>query len=191
MEFAMSQNKKIILLIVLPLLVSCVLICVLAVFALPRAMTNVVATDSLRAKQIGAQIAEYTLPPGYREDAGADWFAMQMVMIVSKEKRGLTITLNQFKTMAVSREQMEAQNRQVYRNLYGNANMPLHYVGERTVTIKGKPTVLTILETTEGVATRQVSGVFQGKGGTTTIMVLGYSDNWNWQMLDDFFQSIR
>ena len=41
----MSQNKKIILLIVLPLLVSCVLICVLAVFALPRAMTNVVATD--------------------------------------------------------------------------------------------------------------------------------------------------
>jgi hypothetical protein len=47
------------------------------------------------------------------------------------------------------------------------------------------------LETTEGVATRQVSGVFQGKGGTTTIMVLGYSDNWNWQMLDDFFQSIR
>ncbi|CAG0959305.1 hypothetical protein ANRL3_00767 [Anaerolineae bacterium] len=136
----MSRNTKIILWIVLPLLASCILLCIAAIVLVPRAMQNAVSMDPAKAKEVAAQIADYTLPRGYSEQIGMDFFTMQMVALGRNDRRGGTIMLMQFKTAGMSREQMEQQMRQSFQNQYQGGGT-MKYVGERTVTIKGQPTV--------------------------------------------------
>lgn len=187
----MSRNTKIILWIVLPLLASCILLCIAAVVLVPRAMQNAVSMDPAKAKEVAAQIADYDLPRGYQEQMGMDFFTMQTVMLGRADKRGSMITLMQFKMAGVSREQMEQQMRQSFQNQYQGSGT-MKYVGERTVAIKDQPTVLTISESTESRTNlRQATGVFTGKGGMVMVMIMGSPSDWDWRMLEDFLGSIR
>src|SRR5947208_1183348 len=74
---------------VVVLLATCV-VCVLGSVAGPIVTSLVVGSltanlgssvDPARAKQVGAQIADYTLPPGHAEQVGLDVWLLQMVVI--------------------------------------------------------------------------------------------------------------
>ena len=71
------------------LLLACV-VCVAGSVLTPLAASLAVAglqanlassADPAKAKQVGAQIADYTLPPGHREQVGVDLWLAQMVVI--------------------------------------------------------------------------------------------------------------
>jgi hypothetical protein len=191
MEGAMSQNKKIVLFIVVPVVAICCLLCVITAVLIPRAMSNAIADDPTKSKQIGVQIADYTLPRGYQEEMGVDMYFEQIVSLARSDKRGVTIALIQVKTNA-DRQQMEQQLQQAFQNQAPGSYAGMQYVGTRTVTIKGQPTVLTISETSDGSGDlRQATGSFVGKGGVAMVMVMGDVSEWDWNMLDSFFQSIR
>jgi hypothetical protein len=42
-----------------------------------------------------------------------------------------------------------------------------------------------------GEQLRQISGLFQGRGGPTMLMVTGEANAWDQEMLDSFIASIR
>ena len=187
----MSQNRKIVLFIVVPVIAICCLACIVAAVLIPRAMSNAIADDPVKSKQIGAQIADYTLPRGYQEEMGVDMYFEQIVSLARSDKRGVTIGLIQVKTNA-NRQQMEQQVQQVFQNQAQGNYSGMQYVGTRTVTIKGQPIVLTISEMSNSTGTmRQAAGAFSGKGGLAMIMVMGDVSEWDWNLLDSFFQSIR
>lgn len=187
----MSQNKKIVLFVVVPIIAICCLACVVTVVMIPRTLSNAIADEPVKAKQIGAQIADYTLPRGYQEQFGVDMFFEQIVALGRGDERGVTIALIQVKTNA-DRQQMEQQIRQAFQNQSQGKFAGMQAVGTRTVTIKGQPTPLTISEASDRTNTlRQATGVFAGKGGTALVMVMGDVSEWDWNLLDNFFQSIR
>lgn len=65
-------------------------------------------------------------------------------------------------------------------------------VGERPVTIRGKPATLSILEDDPKRPTiRAVSGSFAGKSGQTLVQIISKTDLWNWTTVENFLASIR
>lgn len=191
----MSRTKKIILFVVLPVLASCCLLCVAFIVLVPRLLSNAVASDPQAAKQIGARIADYTLPRGYQEMMGMDLFSAQWVLIAPSDQRGGTaIMLMQFATLNEGNydpKQMEQQMQQAMERQYDQSGT-FQSTGQRTVTIKGRPTDLALAERDQITKTvRQATGVFDGKNGMVMLMVIGNVDTWDWKMVEDFCASIR
>ena len=186
----MSRNTKIILVIGGTTLFICVLLCIAGVIVAPRLAENAFVQDPVRAKQIGAQIAEYTLPSSYQEFMGMDVLTTQMVMLAPKSQRGTFITLMQIRTSNVSRAQMEQQMQQAMQRQFQSGTY--QQVSEETVTIKGQSTVLTVSESQgERGTMRQATGIFPAKGGLGMIMAMGTASDWSWQVVRDFCASIR
>jgi hypothetical protein len=194
----MSRNQKIVLFIASLALLSCCACGIVTFVVLPRIFENTIAgaTDPAKAKEVGKQIADYTLPSGYEEKFGMDIFTTKMVMIApSQEQRGgLFIMLMQVAADTASREQMEQQMRQSFQQGTQRNMQDMRVVGAETVTIKGQPVTLTISEGTadnSAVTMRQAVGAFQGKGGAALIMVMGAVSDWDKTLLDNFYKSMR
>lgn len=186
----MSRNTKIILVIGGTLIVICGLLCIATILIAPRLAQNVLVQDPARAKQIGAQIADYTLPSGYGEFMGMDVLTTQMVMLSPNSQRGPFLTLMQIRTSNVSRAQMEQQMQQAMQRQFQGGTY--QQVSEEMVTIKGQQTVLTVSESQGARGTmRQATGVFPAKSGLGMIMAIGSANEWNWQVVKDFCASIR
>lgn len=190
----MGRTTKIILVVSGLVVFSCVLLCGASVLLLPRLASNFAdqSTDPTKAKGVGAKIADYTLPSGYREVFGMDLFMMQMVGIgPSTQRSGMVIMLMQTASGS-NREQMEEQMRQAFSRQFSSQRGTLEYVGDRDVTVKGEQIKLSISESQSTTPKmRQASGVFKGKAGTGIIMVMGSVSEWNWNILDTFFASMR
>lgn len=191
----MSRTKKIILFVVLPALAFCFLLCIVLIVLVPRLMSNAIASNPQAAKQIGARIADYTLPRGYEELMGMDMITVQLVTLAPSNRRtGTAIMLMQFNTFTAGnydQKQMEQQMQQAMQGQfqqYGTSQP----AGQRTITIKGQPTTLILSETTAGpTRTRQATGVFTGKNGMVMLSIMGDLDTWDWKMVEDFCASIR
>jgi hypothetical protein len=189
----MSRTTKIVLVVASTLLASCCMLAVAAVLLLPRFFSNAISEDPQRIRQIASQIVDYTLPSGYAEQFGLDFFTSQAVIIGRPDRRGLTITLMQFTTAGTNREQMEQQMRRVLQNQFQRDTGALTPVGTEKATIKGQPIELTISEGSgpRGDAVRQITGFFGGKNGTVMLMAYGNTVEWNKTLLDNFFESLR
>lgn len=194
----MSRNQKIVLLITSLVLLSCCA-CGVGAYIMGQRLFDYAlggVSDPAKAKEIAKRIADYTLPAGYEEKGGVDFFLMQMVVILPIQERpdGLIIMLMQFNS-DTSREQMEQQMRDSLRQGGVDRDIrDLRVVGTETVTIKGQPVTLTISEgfsVQNNAVIRQVVGAFQGKGGATLIMVMGAVEDWDKTLLDNFYKSIR
>ncbi len=195
----MSRNTKIVLLIVSSLLLTCACVCLAGILLVPRMVSSTMsglATPENResqAKKVGAQIADYVVPPGYAEEMGMDLFFEKIVMLGPTNQRGPVIMMLQMNVPTASREQLEEQMRQAFANQYSGAGL-YEPAGEHTVTLKGQPMTLAVSESSSDSSTyamRQAQGVFQGKGGIVMVMVTGKVEEWNWKPIDDFLTSIR
>lgn len=189
----MSRNQKILFTIVgCVALLSCTL-CVAGVFIVPRLWQNAFSNNPTQAKEVAAQIADYTLPAGYQESVGMDVFVYKAVVIARPDRRGLNIMLMQFNSSDISREEMEQQLR-AQSQLQGYIG-PMQWIGSETVTIKGKSVTLNILEgqgnRNSAATIRQAQGVFQGKGGTVALLVTAPVSNWDKDLIAKFCESIR
>ncbi len=194
----MSRNTKIVLLIVSSLLLTCACVCLAGILLMPRIMSNAAAglatpaNREAQAKSVGAQIADYTVPAGYVEEMGMDFFFEKIVTLAPTDEHGPMIMLLQVNSPTVSREQLEEQMRQAFANQFTGAGV-YQPAGEHTVTVKGQPMTLTVSESsdTSTYAMRQAQGVFQGKGGIVMVMIMGKVEEWSWKPVDQFFASIK
>ncbi len=185
------------------LVLACCVLSAVTLFALPLVVSNLTAglggsADPVKARQVGAQIADYTLPADHSEQAGVDAAVMQMVIIAPKTFSeteefgdGYVIMLMTIK-LPVDSAQLEQQMRSALLEQTKANGSTFQKVGERKVTIRGQATTLTILEDapTNGTV-RMVTGSFQGKGGQTLLMMLGNISTWDWDKVEKFLQSIR
>ncbi len=194
----MSRNVKIILVVLGSLLVICTLSCVVLFVFFNRFANNFTAglqTPEVRqaqARQIGAQIADYTLPPGYTEEVGFDMFVEKLVMIGPTNNQGPVIMMISVSAATVNRQQMEQTLRQSFASQLSRSGT-FKSVGTHDVTIKGQQTTLAVSEndSTSGLTERQATGVFQGKSGLVMMMIMGSVDEWDWPTIEAFCSSIK
>jgi len=192
----MSRGVKITLVVIAVILVLCCIGGVAAYFIAQRVAGQAFTTDSKQAARIGQEIADYILPSGYKEVFAMNLAGVKMVAIGPKAQSAdaMALVLMQFPAgMNISQRDMERQISQALAQQGQRRNVQMQVVGTQKVTIQGKSVTLTVSEgkAEDGKTIRQVTGVFDGKGGPVMFMAIGAKDSWNEQLLTRFLASIK
>lgn len=153
-------------------------------------------TNPARVQAVGSQIADYDVPSGYTEMFAMDMMGVKLVAIgpSSVPADFMMVMLMEFPPgMGVSQGEMERQVEQALARQTGLANADMTSVGQEETTIRGEPVTLTVREgvTDRGETLRQVTGLFEGKGGPAILMISGDVAAWDQAVVDDFIASIR
>ena len=189
----MSRNTKIALIVVGALAVICLGLCGVSVLLLPRVTENIVSQKPADAKRVGAEIADYTLPPGYTEVMGMNMLVYKMVAIAPEQNRGDGMIFMLMGTNAggANQAEMERQMQQSFQQQFGRSGSQMQVVGQESVTIRGKPVTLTIAENDAAPKLRQAVGTFEGKNGLVIVMVMGAANDWDNNLMREFLGSIQ
>jgi hypothetical protein len=153
-------------------------------------------TNPDRVRAVGREIADYDVPAGYDEMFAMNVLGMQMVAIGPRDAAAdtMAIMLAQFPAgVGFSQQEVERQMKQALARQIGLGGANMTVMGQEQVVIRGEPVTLTVREgaTENGEPMRQITGLFQGKGGPAMLMVMGEANTWDQAMLDRFIASIR
>lgn len=189
----MSRNTKIALVVVASLAVICLGLCGAGVLLLPRLAGSVVSQQPADARRIAADIADYTLPPGYSEVMGMNMLVYKMVAIAPQDmsRDGMIFMLMGTNAGGASHEEMERQMQQSFQQQFGRSGSQMQVVGQERVTIRDQAVTMTIAENDDSPKMRQAVGTFEGKNGLVIVMVTGAADGWDNALMRDFLNSIR
>jgi hypothetical protein len=189
----MSRNTKIALLVAGTLTVICLGMCGTVALLLPRLAGNVVSQQPADAKRVAADIADYTLPPGYAEVMGLNMLVYKMVAIAPQDKArdGMIFMLMGTNQGGMDQAEMQRQMQQSFQQQFGRSGSQMQVVGRERVTIRDREVILTIAENDSPPKMRQAVGTFQGKNGLVIVMVMGAADTWDTALMHEFVGSIR
>jgi hypothetical protein len=153
-------------------------------------------TNPDRVRAVGREIADYDVPAGYDEMFAMNVLGMQMVAIGPRDAAAdtMAIMLAQFPAgVGFSQQEVERQMKQALARQIGLGGANMTVMGQEQVVIRGEPVTLTVREgaAENGEPMRQITGLFQGKGGPAMLMVMGEANTWDQAMLDRFIASIR
>ena len=187
----MSRNMKIALIVIGSLTVFCIAVCAVGAIVLPRVAQQAFSTNSNDAKQVGASIADYTLPTGYTEKMGMNFLFEKLVMIgPSNTNNGMYFMLMQISTPNANRDDMQKQMQQAFSQQFSQRGGQLNSVGQETVMIRGQQVPLSIYETSD-THLQQAVGTFDGKNGLVMVMVMGSANEWDEDLMKSFLGSIQ
>jgi len=192
----MSRGLKVSLIVIAIVFFCCCVTGLGATLLGTRLMGRAFITNPDRVQAVGDQIADYEVPTGYEELFAMNMMGVKMVAMgpFSPTTDFVMIMLMQFPPgMEVSRGEMERQIEQALARQVGLGSAEMTSVGQEEATIRGEPVTLTVREgvTDRGEHMRQVTGLFEGKGGPVMLMVSGGVTAWDQAMVDEFIASIR
>ena len=154
--------------------------------------------QSAEIAEMAQGIVDYRLPPGYTEQFGMSIFGFDMAAFGSPNLQngagGTLILLAQFpKSLGLNQDDMQQQMEEALQQQSGQNDMQLAVVGQTTAIIRDQTVPLVIREGTddEGHQIRQITGVFEGKGGTVMLMIMGSIQQWDQNAIDTFIASLR
>jgi hypothetical protein len=152
-------------------------------------------TDPASASKAAHEIVDYDLPQGYEEKMAMDlgFYAIAMLGPVDAEAPGPIIMLAQFSSYGMDPEQMEQQLRQSFEQQSGRRGMNMELVEVKKMTIRGEETDVAVFEGTDefGNSLRQLLASFPGKDGTVMMMIMGDTQAWDEELVENFINSLR
>jgi hypothetical protein len=112
---------------------------------------------------------------------------------VDAEAPGPIIMLAQFSSYGMDPEQMEQQLRQSFEQQSGRRGMNMELVEVKKMTIRGEETDVAVFEGTDefGNSLRQLLASFPGKDGTVMMMIMGDTQAWDEELVENFINSLR
>jgi hypothetical protein len=192
----MSRGLRIALVLVAIVLFLCCVAGLGVTLLGTRLVGRAFITNPDKVQAVGREIADYDVPAGYDEMFAMNVLGMQMVAIGPRDTAAdtMAIMLAQFPAeVGFSQQEIERQMKQALARQIGLGGANMTIVGQEQVVIRGEPVTLTVREGTaeDGEPMRQVTGLFQGKGGPAMLMVIGEVNTWDQAVLDRFIASIR
>lgn len=150
--------------------------------------------DPQEVARFGSEIADFDMPEGFGSPYGIHFGEATSVGYAS-QSRNTHILLTQFpEGTSVNVEEMLkliSQYSTDSNNRWNDSQMTV--VEEKTVTIRGQETTLSISQGTsaEGGTYRSAVATFEGKGGPSLLMIAGPLDEWDMEMVEEFIASIQ
>lgn len=188
-----NPNRKLWIILAIVAAVLCLGACA-AILLIGRGMlsmaTESVINDPQQAAEVGAEVAEFDLPEGFEPAGGVDLMGVKMAMYSSQSNQTM-ITLMRIpgSTDNMNTDSMvEQMTRQMGRQMND-----VRLIDQYETTIRGKPAQVLIQEGTssDGVVTRMMIAVFEGKSGIGMMMVMSPADAWDQEMAAGIIESIR
>lgn len=199
----MSRNNKIILGVVAGVLLACLCLAVGGLFAFNQIVglvsSLVTSDDPAAAAAAGQSMLDYTLPPGYAEQASFDIAFMKMVMagegsLESGSIRPVIFLVEIGPEANMEEEELRRQMQLGLRRSLSWQNLDMELVEQSTMTLRGREVSLLHYEGVDGEGNRFkqiISGLFPGKNGLIMLWILGPEQGWDQAEIDGFLQSIR
>lgn len=190
----MNRTAKIILGVVAGVIILC-LICgvtgILMFRASGRTVERSFQTGSTNAGTIADGIAEYDLPVGFGDEFGMQFVDFAMVGYTGEDKHSHIFFFQM--PAYVKLDEVEIRNRMKESQASGDLPEELKVVEYQTGVVREQEIELVVSEGVnhEGRAYRQVSSVFQGKGGQAMVVFEAPVDAWDQATVDAFLASIR
>src|SRR5687768_9416717 len=135
----MSRNAKIALAVIGGLVAVCCLGVIILTLVAPAALSSIfgdaISSSPEDAAATGQEIATYTLPAGYQEEAALNLLNTKMV-IISNEGNDMGLVLMQFPSSYGSEEQMREQIQQSWGQQTGQSGANMELIEERPITIR-------------------------------------------------------
>ena len=164
--------------------------------------TNSMAESPEEVIAITQDIVEIEIPEQFVPQDGLDldmiFMQMKIAAYSSTEADGM-LMLMEMKVSGLTPEEQEPEMRKAMRQQMGNQNfgekeLDLKKTETRTFTIRGRDIDFQFAEAEDpetGVAYRQVSGVFQGKGGTAFLMLQIEEEGYDEDVIVKMIESIK
>ncbi|MFZ5879359.1 MAG: hypothetical protein ACOY0R_08305 [Chloroflexota bacterium] len=156
-----------------------------------------VKTDE-EAAQVGAKIAQYSLPAGYEHLMAMSIMGFDYVIIAPQgdATNGAIIMLAQFDEAYMQNSDPQSFQEQMQRSMEqqsGRRGMKMELVETRTMTIRGQQVEVLILEGTDenGTSMRQLITNFNTESGLGMVMIQGLTEEWDQAVVDQFLKSIH
>jgi len=149
--------------------------------------------DPEYARQVGQQMAEYTLPAGFEERRALEMQGVRSVMIAppATDAESLIVLTDGIPGLGDPdyRDTVEAG----WARNVGERRYETRLVETRSMIIRGGPARLSVREGTDdrGAPIRQLTMIFGGKEGPVLLVVVGRPDSWEQILLDEFINSLR
>ena len=189
----MSKGVKTALIVVAVLACLCTLAGGATFYFGRNLLGNALVTDSAQAAKVGAEIASYEKPDGYKEQMAMNIAGVKMVIMVGASDNGV-IMMMQAPAGTMSEADLKARMTQSFNQSMGRNNVKLTSTGSQDVVIKGQTVKMEMAEGTndKGVKIRQGIAMFDGNGGgPTVLMMMGSEADWTPEKMDAFLASIK
>ena len=188
----MSKGVKTALIVVAVLACLCTLAGGATLYFGGKLMGTALVTDSAQAAKVGAEIASYEKPDGYKEQMAMNIAGVKMVIMAGGQDNGV-IMMMQAPAGTMSEADLKARMQQSFNQSMSRNNVKLSSAGSQDVVIKGQTIKMEMAEGTDdkGVKIRQGIAMFDGKGGPTVLMIMGSEADWTPEKMDAFLASIK
>ena len=152
--------------------------------------------DPARIRAIAAQIADYSLPPGYEEVEAIQLLSSNIVVIAktSSQGEGMLVMLGRDASMeSLEEARLDEQLQLLARFQAGLLGLDLSVERVEEREIGGEATTLTYRtgEDSFGVAYRQMTARFRSRQGTAFVVAQGPQSAWDQEGLYRLLDSIR
>lgn len=148
-------------------------------------------TASIRA--VADKISGYSIPQGYSEQFALDVMGYQMVSLVGKTPNCHIYLVQAPKGTEADIARLEEQARSMEASKKNDRPRDVRVVENRTVTIRGQEVQMAVGEGTnsDNLPYREISALFDGRGGPTLVSVASPVDQWDWDQVNAFLASIE
>lgn len=186
----MHRRLTIILGAVAIVIALCVLLPAAIVISLPRIVPKAVVKDREGIRKIAQKFAEYKLPAGIVESEATDLGIFQDVWFDSYDD-GARINFFQVTVPSFPWEAADDRANYVDASEANCRDAAIQNITWHSVPIKGTVTLLLWDCREETALARHARGRFIGKNGRVELEMFNPARAWNWNLLDQFFTSIR
>ena len=196
----MSRTTKIVIGVIVGLIVLCGCCCLAGSIATPMLLEPLMeqaastTEDPQEIAQIAGRIVDYQLPADYGEQFAMSFFGFDIVAFGKDDMSGQVIVMMQMPEMfGLDPDEMMREMEQSLQQQTGQKFGDLQYIDTIQTTIRDQNVTLTVQEGTDenGTTIRQVTGIFSGKNGVAMLMIVGPTQTWDQQMVDEFLSSLR
>ena len=191
----MNRTIKIILGLAAGITVLCLIVSVAGLFlfrSAGKALTGTLQTDAATTAEIASQIADYELPARYESAATVHLAGYNLVGYTGADEHSHIYLAQADSSTGLTMEEIQRHIRQT-SDEEEDQMVDVKIVDTVQATIRGQEVNLVISEglNHDGDVFRQVSGLFEGRGGPAVVIVSGPTATWNQALVDEFIASIR
>ena len=193
------MNRKIVK-IVLGIVIGMMLVCLVAgvaTFALAgsvaRALASELQSDPTQVAAVASGIADYDLPAGFGNAYATQVAGFSFVTYIGDDRRSHIYLFQLPAYIILDRAELERQAQQATQPRSPNRPPRMETVDRRQAIVRSQEITLTVREgvNSDGLAYREMSGIFQGKGGQALVTITGLIKTWDQAKVDAFLASIR
>ena len=197
----MDKTTKTVLIVISSVLVLCACT-VITVFVtglwtfrtIAKATTQTISENPQVVVRVGAEIADYEIPPEFGSPVSVHIGDMTMLRYTSRDEMSYIVIAQFPEGTSVNVEEMlrlMEEGTGDPKNVWYSTDTTI--LEQKPVTICGRMTTLNISDGTslQGLSYRYATATFYGRGGPALVMVASPVDDWDMQMVERFISTIQ